>query len=63
MAKALKHQFRMYGNNKLSFNFQGVINVRGHKLYPDKIIIFFDDIFQIKYKCFLYKCLNPIYKK
>ena len=70
MAKTLKHQFKMYGN-KLSFNFQGVVNVKGYKLDPGKIIIFFDDIFQIKYKCFLYNYINAsteeqigtIYKK
>ena len=71
MAKTLKHQFKMYGNNRLSFNFQGIVNVKGEKINPDKIIIFFDDIFQIKYKCFLYNYINAsteeqigtIYKK
>ena len=71
MAKTLKHQFKMYGNNRLSFNFQGIVNVKGVKINPDKIIIFFDDIFQIKYKCFLYNYINAsteeqigtIYKK
>lgn len=71
IAKTLKHQFKMYNNKKLSFNFDGVVKVIGHKLDPDKIIIFFDDIFQIKYKCFLYNYINAsteeqigtIYKK
>ena len=71
MTKTLKHQFKMYGNNRLSFKFQGIVNVKGEKINPDKIIIFFDDIFQIKYKCFLYNYINAsteeqigtIYKK
>ena len=71
MAKTLKHRFKMYNNNRLSFNFDGVVKVIGDKINPDKIIIFFDDVFQIKYKCFLYNYINAsteeqigtIYKK
>ena len=61
--------FKIYNNHKMSFNFLINVHVRGRISKPNKIIIFFDDIFQIKYKSYLNKYLNatqeqtkPIYE-
>ena len=62
-------KFKIYNNHKMSFNFLINVHVRGRISKPNKIIIYFDDIFQIKYKSYLNKYLNasqeqtrPIYE-
>lgn len=48
--------FRMYPNSIMFFRFSGIVELKG-PLDSSQTIIFFDDIFQIKYKTYiLNKC-------
>ena len=59
-SKAISSNFKNYGNSdRITFNFYGEIYINGS--FPqcsDKIIIFFDDIFQTEYKYYLYNFIN-----
>ena len=74
IAYTKNHEFKFYKyTNRLSFNFRGVIEIKGGSVgkVPKKIIIYFDDKFQLKYKNYIIKYINaadeekirPIYKK
>ncbi len=68
IAKTNKNMFKIYENaNRLSFNLSGIITIesRGSILRntPKKIIIYFNDIFQLKYKCFIINYINADTRK
>ena len=74
IAETTNHQFKFYKcTNRLSFYFKGVIKIKGAQVrkVPKKINIYYDDIFQLKYKKYIIKYINaadeeqirPIYKK
>ena len=50
--------FKIYNNHKMSFNILINVRIKGKISKPNKIIIFSDDIFQLKYKSYLNKYLN-----
>ena len=71
-AKINKCNFYISQNtNKMSFKIVGIIDLKNNNISPEKTIIFFDDIFQIKYKTYLLNKINAeskewirsIYKK
>ena len=72
IVKTEKCKFRIYqDSNRMSFNLSGIVDLKNKSFSPEKTIIFFDDIFQIKYKTYLLNYINAeskewigsIYKK
>ena len=62
IVKTNKNRFKIYENtNRLSFNLSGFITIEGgYPIWevPKKIIIYFNDIFQLKYKYFIINNIN-----
>ena len=62
IVKTNKNRFKIYENtNKLSFNLSGIITIEGGGSIlkvQEKIIIYIDNIFQSKYKCFIINYIN-----
>ena len=68
IVRTTENIYKIYENtNKLAFNLSGIITIESSgsilRNIPIKIIIYFNDIFQLKYKYFIINNINANKKK